>query len=199
MGDEGAFLRFVRACAARTAQLLNVAELARDAGVAPNTAKSWLSILEASGIIYLLEPYHANVTKRLVKSPKLFFLDTGLCAWLTGWTSPRTLEAGAVAGPMFETWVLSEILKSWWHNGKPAPLHYYRDKDRKEIDLLILRDDAIHPVEIKKTASPGRHDARHFRALDRLDRPRGTGAVICLAETSLPLGDGDVTIPVGAL
>lgn len=197
VGDENAFLRFVRACAARTAQLLNVAELARDAGVAPNTAKSWLSILEASGVVYLLEPYHTSVTKRLVKSPKLYFLDTGLCSWLTEWTSGRTLEAGAAAGAMFETWVLGEMLKSWWHHGRRAPFYFYRDKDRKEIDLLIVRDDAIHPVEIKKTASPSRRDARHFGALGKLDRSTGPGGVVCLAGESLPLAEGVVTIPVG--
>lgn len=199
VGDATAFLRFVRACAARTAQLLNVADLARDADVAPNTAKHWLSVLEASGIVYLLQPYHTNVTKRLVKSPKLHFLDTGLCSWLTGWSSPEALEAGAAAGALLETWILVEILKSWWHRGKQAPIHFYRDKDKKEIDLLIVRDDAIHPLEFKKSASPGRDAVRHFKTLERLDRPVGAGGVICLAESSLPLADGAVTIPVGAL
>lgn len=199
VGDETAFLRFVRACAARTAQLLNVADLARDADVAPNTAKHWLSVLEASGIVYLLQPYHTNVTKRLVKTPKLYFLDTGLCCWLTGWTSPEALEAGAVSGAMLETWILVEILKSWWHRGKSAPFFFYRDKDQKEIDLLIVQDEVIHPLEFKKSATPGRDSVRHFRTLAKLDRPIGPGCVICLAESSLPLADGVVTIPVGAV
>ncbi len=199
VGDETAFLRFVRACAARTAQLLNVADLARDADVAPNTAKHWLAVLEASGIVYLLQPYHTNVTKRLVKTPKLYFLDTGLCCWLTGWTSPEALEAGAVSGAILETWILVEILKSWWHRGKSAPFFFYRDKDKKEIDLLIVRDEVIHPLEFKKSASPGRESVRHFGTLARLDRPIGPGGVICLAESSLPLGEGVVTIPVGAV
>ena len=199
VGDETAFLRFVRACAARTAQLLNVADLARDTDVAPNTAKHWLSVLEASGIVYLLQPYHTNVTKRLVKTPKLYFLDTGLCCWLTGWTSPEALEAGAASGAMLETWILVEILKSWWHCGKSAPFFFYRDKDKKEIDLLIVRDDVIHPLEFKKSASPGRDSVRHFGTLARLNRPLGSGGVICLAESSLPLAEGVVTIPVGAV
>jgi predicted AAA+ superfamily ATPase len=199
VGDETAFLRFVRACAARTAQLLNVADLARDADVAPNTAKHWLSLLEASGIVYLLQPYHTNVTKRLVKTPKLYFLDTGLCCWLTGWTSPEALEAGAVSGAMLETWILVEILKSWWHRGKSAPFFFYRDKDQKEIDLLIVQDEVIYPLEFKKSASPGRNSVRHFGALARLDRPIGPGGVVCLAESSLPLADGVVTIPMGAV
>lgn len=199
VGDETAFLRFVRACAARTAQLVNMADLARDAGVAPNTAKSWLSILEASGLVYLLEPYHTSVTKRLVKSPKLYFLDTGLCSWLTEWTSPETLEAGAASGAMFETWVIGEILRSWWHNGKRAPLYFYRDKDRKEIDLLIIQDARVHPIEIKKTATPDRRIASQFGVLDKLDLERGEGGVVCLAGGSLPLGEGVVSIPAGNL
>ena len=199
VGDEVAFLRFVRACAARTAQMLNLADLARDADIAPNTAKSWLSILETSGIVHLLQPYHTNVTKRLVKAPKLYFLDTGLCAWLTEWTSPATLEAGAASGAILETWILGELLKSWWHNGRHAPFYYYRDKDGKEVDLLIVQDDVIHPLEFKRTASPGRDAVRHFRALRKLDRTLGAGGVICLAEGSLPLGDSAVSIPVGAI
>lgn len=199
VGDETAFLRFVRACAARTAQLLNVADLARDADVAPNTAKHWLSLLEASGIVYLLQPYHTNVTKRLVKAPKLYFLDTGLCSWLTGWTSPEVLEAGAASVAILETWILAEILKSWWHRGKQAPFYFYRDKDQKEIDLLIVQDEVIYPLEFKKSASPGRDSVRHFGSLARLDRPVGPGGVICLVESSLPLGEGLVSIPVGAI
>jgi hypothetical protein len=199
VGDQTAFLRFVRACAARTAQLLNVADLARDADVAPNTAKHWLSVLEASGIVYLLQPYHTNVAKRLVKTPKLYFLDTGLCTWLTGWTSPGALEAGAASGAMLETWILVEILKSWWHRGKQAPFYFYRDKDKKEIDLLIVQDEAIHPLEFKKSASPGRDAVRHFGLLARLDRPIGSGGLVCLTESSLPLAEGVVSIPVGAV
>jgi predicted AAA+ superfamily ATPase len=168
VGDESAFLRFLRAAAARTGQLLNMADLARDADVAPNTAKNWLSILQASGIVYLLEPWHSNVAKRLVKTPKLYFLDTGLCAYLTEWSSPETLEAGAMSGAVFETWVVAEIIKSYLHCGKQAPLYYYRDKDKLEIDLLIVVDGTIHPVEIKKTASPSKHDIRHFATLDKL-------------------------------
>jgi hypothetical protein len=199
VGDEMAFLRFLRAVAARTAQLLNVADLARDADVAPNTAKSWLSILQASGIIYLLEPYHTNLTKRLVKSPKLYLLDTGLGAYLTEWSSSNALEAGAMSGAILETWVVGELLRSFWHNGRRAPFYYYRDKDQVEIDLLILQDGTVYPLEIKKTASPGRNDIRHFQALDRLRLPIGPGGVICLADQSLPLTPSAVSIPVGLL
>ncbi|MDR1489129.1 MAG: ATP-binding protein, partial [Desulfovibrio sp.] len=138
--DEMAFLRFLRASAARTGQLLNISELARDADVSPVTGKKWLSILEASGLIYLLEPCFTNVTKRMSKTPKLYFLDTGLAAYLTEWSSPEALEAGAMSGPILETWIMGELLKSWLHNGLRPPFYYYRDKDKKEIDLLIIQD-----------------------------------------------------------
>lgn len=199
VGDEMAFLRFLRAAAARTGQLLNMADLARDADVAFNTAKSWLSILQASGIVYLLEPYHSNLTKRLVKTPKLYFLDTGLCAHLTQWSTPETLESGAMSGAILETWVIGELLKSYWHNGRQAPFFYYRDKDKKEIDLLIIQDGTIYPLECKKSASPGMGDIRNFGVLANLKMPVGPGAVICLAQQSLPLGPAVRSVPVACL
>lgn len=199
VGDEMAFLRFLRAAAARTGRLLNLSELARDADVATNTAKSWLSILRASGAVHVLEPYHTNVTKRLVKSPKLYFLDTGLCAYLTGWSSPETLEAGAMSGPILETWVVAEILKGYWHNGREAPLFFFRDRDAQEVDLLIVKDGVVHPLEVKKTAAPGSGDLRHFPAVERLGLPVGTGGVICLADRSLPLGPSVRSVPVAEL
>lgn len=199
VGDEMSFLRFLRAAAARTGQLLNMAELARDADVAPNTAKMWLSILQVSGIAYLLEPYHTNVTKRLVKTPKLYFLDTGLCAYLTEWSSPETLEAGAMSGAILETWIVAELLKSYWHNGRRAPFYFYRDKDQKEIDLIIVQDGTVYPLELKKTASPSKDDVRHFRVLDKLNMPIGSGGVICLTEQSLPLTQTTHSIPVDTI
>ncbi len=199
VGDERSFLRFLRAAAARTGQMLNFSDLARDADVAPNTAKTWLSILQASGMVYLLEPYYTNITKRLVRSPKLYFVDTGLCAYLTEWASPETLEAGAMSGPILESWIVSELLKSYRHNGCLAPFYYYRDRDGKEIDLLILQDGTIYPLEFKKTASPNKNHIRHFQALAKLDRPLGYGGVVCLAEQSLPLAAAALSIPVSAL
>ena len=161
--------------------------MARDVGIAPNTARHWLSILQASGLVWLLEPYHNNLSKRMVKAPKLYFLDTGLAAYLTQWSSPATLEAGALAGAIFETWVVAEILKSWWHSGQEAPLYFYRDRDGKEIDLLIVRDGTAYPIEIKKAAQPGRDAVRHFAVLDKSGLSTGAGAVICLCAERLPL------------
>lgn len=199
VGDELAFLRFLRAAAARTGQMLNLSDLARDADVAPNTAKTWLSILQASGMVYLLEPYYTNLTKRLVRSPKLYFVDTGLCAYLTEWASPETLEAGAMSGPILESWIMSELLKSYRHHGRLAPFYYYRDRDGKEIDLLVLQDGTIYPLEFKKTASPHKNHVRHFQVLKKLNRPVGCGGVVCLAEQSLPLAEAALSIPVSAL
>jgi predicted AAA+ superfamily ATPase len=179
--------------------MLNLTDLARDADIAPNTAKTWLSILQASGIVYVLEPYHANVAKRLVKAPKLYMLDTGLCAYLTEWSSPETLEAGAMSGPILETWVIAELLKGYWHNGKRAPFYYSRDRDKREIDLLIVQDDTIYPLEIKKTASPKKSDIQAFGALDKLKMKVGPGGLICLAEQPLPIADSAWSIPVSAV
>ena len=187
VGDLTVFLRFVRAAAARTAQLLNIADLARDADVAPNTGKHWLSILEASGIVHLVQPWHNNLTKRLVKTPKLYFHDTGLAAWLTQWSSPATLEAGAMSGAIFETWVVGEILKSRLNVGVQTPLHYFRNKDQREVDLLIEADGLLHPVEIKKSASPGRDALAGILSLHGLGVPLAPGAVVCMVPQAIAL------------
>lgn len=199
VGDEMAFLRFLRTAAARTGQMLNITDMARDADVSPNTAKNWLSILQTSSIAYLLEPYHTNLNKRIVKTPKLYFLDTGLCSYLTEWSSPETLEAGAMSGTILETWIMAELLKGCWHNGRRAPFYYYRDKDKKEIDLLIVQDGTVYPLEFKKSSSPGKDDVRHFQVLEKLNMPVGSGGVICLVEDSLPLTPSAQSISIAAL
>jgi predicted AAA+ superfamily ATPase len=199
VGSEAALLRFLKACAARTAQMLNLTDLARDADVSVNTAKSWLSVLQASFQVHLLQPYHSNVTKRLVKRPKLYFLDTGLCAYLTEWSSPETLEVGAMSGPIFETHAYAEVLKSWWHCGKFPQVYYYRNKDGKEIDLLFAADETLYPVEIKKSATPNREWSKMFGVLGSLDERVGEQAVICLCEQPLPVSDRVSAVPVGLL
>lgn len=199
VGSETSFVRFLKAAAARTGQLLNMSDLARDADIAVNTAKSWLSILQASGVIYFLEPYFSNTTKRIVKTPKLYFLDTGLCSYLTEWSSPQTLEAGAMSGSILETWIFGELLKSFLHRGIRAPFYYYRDKDLKEIDLLIFKDGTIYPLEFKKTASPSRQDVAKFDLLKKLNMPVGSGGIICLVGDTLPLTEKHHAIPVFAL
>jgi predicted AAA+ superfamily ATPase len=202
VGNEGAFLRFLRACAARTGQLLNLTDLCRDADISHPTAKVWLSILVSSGIAHLLEPFHSNFTKRLVKTPKLYLLDTGLAAYLTEWSSPQTLEAGAMNGAFLETWVVTEILKSYWHNGRRAPLFYYRDRDQVEIDLLIHQDNILYPIEIKKTAHPTAAAVRTFKTLEKLAGSGltvGPGALLCLTGIRLPLNAEVQAVPFAAL
>ncbi len=199
VGDELAFQRFLRAAAARTGQLINYADLARDVDVDQKTVKSWLSILETSGLVYLLHPYHSNVTNRLIKTPKLYFLDTGLCAYLTQWSSPEALEAGAMSGAILESYMMAEILKSYWHNGQSAHFYFYRDRDQKEIDLLIDRDNMLFPVEFKKSATPSQHLSGGFCVLEKLRRTIGMGAVVCLKETDVPLSREVTAIPVGYL
>ena len=199
VGSLDAFTRFVRACAARTGQLLNLSDLARDVDVSVPTAKNWLSVLVASFQVFLLQPYHSNVTKRLVKTPKLYFLDTGLCSYLTGWASPTTLARGAMRGAIFETYVVAEVLKSWWHRAHNPLLYFYRDRDGREIDLVFDVDGRLCPVEIKHAATVRRDWATSFAALERLDKPSGPGAVVCLTPEPLPLNRNITVLPVGAL
>jgi predicted AAA+ superfamily ATPase len=199
VGDEMVFQRFLRASAARTGQLINYADLARDVDVDQKTIKAWLSIMETSGLIYLLQPYHTNVTSRIIKTPKLYFLDTGLCAYLAQWSTSESLEAGAMSGAILETFMLSEILKSYWHHGKAANFYFYRDRDQKEVDLLIEQDNSLYPVEFKKSAAPGQGAIKNFQVLEKLDRAIGTGAVICLKESDLPLASTVSAVPVGYL
>jgi uncharacterized protein len=199
VGDESTFMRFLRASAARTGQFLNYADLARDVDISPTTAKSWLSILVTSGLVHLIEPWHTNLTKRMVKAPKLIFLDTGLAAWLLGWSSPGTLESGAMAGAFLETWVASELLKSWWHTGQEPPIFVWRDRDGVEIDFLIAKDGRLHPLEVKKSAQPGPDSIRSFQQLSRSGQEVGFGGVICLSPHHVPITEKAWTIPVSAL
>ncbi len=198
VGDEVKFLRFMTVMASATGQLLNMASVARDVGISAPTADRWLSILTASNIVYLLQPFHNNITKRAVKTPKLYFLDTGLVAYLTRWNTPEVLQNGAMAGAFFETFVISEIIKSYSNIGAlDLPLFFYRDKDMNEIDLLILRDGTLYPLEIKKYADPKKEDIRAFATLDKISGlKRGPSGVICFYDKLITLKDKDNVIPV---
>lgn len=200
VGDELKFIKFMTALAARTSQMLNLSSVAGEVGISVPTADRWLSVLLASNIVYLLQPYHNNITKRALKTPKLYFLDTGLAAYLTRWTTPEVLEAGAVAGAFFETFVIAEVLKSYYNAGILQPsLYYYRDTDGKEVDLLIEQNGMFHPLEIKKTANPGREHIENFSVLEKAGLRIGVGGVICLYDRSVPLNATNVTIPVSWL
>lgn len=178
--DSLKFLRFMTAAAARCSQMLNVAEIAQDADINQKQAKDWLQILETLGIIFYLHPYSNNLLKRLVKTPKLYFYDTGLVCHLTRWSSPEVLENGAMNGAVLENYVVSEIAKTWLNSGKEPYMYYYRDKDAKEIDVILEHDGILNPIEIKKTSNPGTELTRVFSLLDKASVPRGKGAVVCM-------------------
>lgn len=198
IADEMKFTHFMMAAAGHTGQLLNVASLARDVGVSQPTAERWLSILVSSNIVYLLEPYHNNLISRAIKTPKLYFLDTGLAAYLTRWTNPEALREGAMGGAFFESFVICEILKSYYNAGvlKP-PLYFYRDKEGNEIDLLIEDSGTIHPLMIKKHSDPLKKDIATFNILDSIPTiKRDPGGVICTYESLVTLENEDRVIPV---
>lgn len=201
IGDTVKFTNFMVATAASVGQLLNLTSLARDVGISVPTAERWLSILVASNIVYLLQPYSNNILKRVVKTPKLYFLDTGLAAYLTKWTTPDVLKNGAMAGAFFENFVLSEIIKSYYNQGvTEPPLYFYRDKDMNEIDLLIEDDGTLYPIEIKKNADPHKRDISAFQKLDNIpSMKRGTGGVICLYDKLISLSETDKVIPINYL
>ena len=178
--DSLKFLRFMTAAAARCSRMLNVAEIAQDADINQKQAKDWLQILETLGIIFYLHPYSNNLLKRLVKTPKLYFYDTGLVCHLTRWSSPEVLENGAMNGAVLENYVVSEIAKTWLNSGKEPYMYYYRDKDAKEIDVILEHDGILNPIEIKKTSNPGTELTRVFSLLDKASVPRGKGAVVCM-------------------
>jgi len=196
VGDELAFLNFMTACAARTSQMVNYADLAKDVGISAPTAKQWLSILVSSGIITLIQPYFNNVLKRAIKSPNMYFMDTGLCAYLTRWDSGKTLEVSAMSGAFFETYVVSEILKSYYNAGKRPPIYYYRDTDGKEIDLILEQNNTLYPIEIKKSANPGKDATKNFNVLNKSGKEIGEGCVVCLYSDVFPLDKSNWLVPV---
>jgi len=196
--DLSAFIKFIKAVAALSGEQLNYSTLAEICGMDVNTTKRWLSILETSGLVYLLQPYSNNLNKRLVKTPKVYFLDTGLICYLSGWHNPQQLMDGARWGHIFETFVVTEILKSYYNNGVVfAPLFYYRDKERNEVDLIIQDGDTLHPVEIKTTSDPTKALVKSFEQLKKIpDKKVGAGALICLAKHLIPLTETVLTVPV---
>lgn len=208
VADEMAFYNFMTVVAARTAKPIVYDEIASECGISSPTAKKWLSILMSSHIIALVQPYYNNLLKRVTKTPMLHFLDTGLCAHLLKWGNPEALERGAMSGAFFESYVFSEIYKSYLNAGKEPPIYYYRDKDKKEIDLIIYENGALYPIEIKKSASPGKDAIKHFGVLEPVTEPEkfgelsqtkmkiGNGAVVCMASDLLPIDAKNWYVPV---
>ena len=208
VADETAYMNFIRVVAARTATNVNYEALAQETGVSAPTAKKWLSILVSCGIVALIEPYSNNALKRVIKAPRMYFLDTGLCSHLMGWGSASVLENSAMSGAFFETWVVGEIYKSYLNAGKRPPLYFYRDNNKKEIDLILYHNGVVNPIEIKKSAAP-KDAVKNFSVLSPIEREPepdafgvshlktqiGTGAVICMASDLIPIDRKNWYIP----
>lgn len=194
------FRKFMRIVALRTSQQLDYTEIGNAVGIDARTVKSWISVLEASGIIMILQPYANNLAKRIIKTPKLYFMDTGLCSYLCGWSNAEILEASAMAGAFFETYVVSEIVKSIRNAGKRIEycLYYYRDRDQKEVDLVYIKDQTLYPIEIKKGI--GRDNAdKNFKILEQYKMPIATGLIIDSSDRLFPLNKNAVYCPVGMI
>ena len=198
VGKLGEFYDFLVFMAARTGQELKYDEIASAIGVSAPTAKSWVAILERSGVIFILRPYYSNITKRLVKTPKVYFMDTGLAAYLCRWPSAETLENGAMDGAFFETYVVTEIVKSYFNAGKPVDLFYYRDIDKKEIDLLFVEGDKMYPIEIKKGKEPSKPD-KNFGVLQQFKMKVEPGIILCMSDELIPYNRESWYCPVSVL
>lgn len=198
VGKLGAFYDFLVYMAARTGQELRYDDIAGNIGISAPTAKSWVTILERSGIIFILRPYYSNIYKRLVKTPKVYFMDTGLAAYLCRWPDAKTLQNGAMDGAFLETYVVTEIVKSYYNAGAPVDLYYYRDIDRKEIDLLVVEGTSIYPMEIKKGKEPGNAD-KNFAVLDKLKMDIKPGLILCMSDEIIPYNKETWYCPIAYL
>ena len=197
--DSLKFLRFLRSVAARTSQQVNYKGIADDAEIDQTTAKNWLHVLEALGIIFLLEPYSNNVLKRTVSTPKLYFYDSGIVCYLTRWSSPETAMEGAMGGALLENYTVAEIIKTYQNAGQEPFLYYYRDKDAREIDLILERDGKLFPIEIKKMASPPKKLTKVFDLIDKSPLQRGTGAILCMADQLGAFDQNNLIVPISLI
>ena len=197
--DSLKFLRFLRSVAARTSQQVNYKGIADDAEIDQTTAKNWLHVLEALGIIFLLEPYSNNVLKRTVSTPKLYVYDSGIVCYLTRWSSPETAMEGAMSGALLENYTVAEIIKTYQNAGQEPFLYYYRDKDAREIDLILERDGKLFPIEIKKMASPPKKLTKVFDLIDKSPLQRGTGAILCMADQLGAFDQNNLIVPISLI
>jgi predicted AAA+ superfamily ATPase len=199
ISDTIKFKKFLTACAAFTAQQLSISKLADIAEISQPTVSIWLKLLESMNIIHLLQPYYNNQLKRLAKTPKLYFWDTGLCAYLTKWPTPEVLSTGAASGAFFETFVVAELLKGYAYSSLNPDVSYYRDSNSKEIDLFVQIAQSIHPLEIKLSAHPDRQEVKKFDVIEKAGLKRGNGGIVCMCETIVPIDRIDSLIPVRLL
>ena len=193
--DTEGFRKFLRACAAFSGQLVNYNDLGLSADVSGVTAKEWVKVLQSMGIVFLLEPYSSNELKRLVKTPKLYFCDTGFCAYLSSWTTRDVLMNGAASGHYYENYVIAELLRHYAYGRNRVNLNFYRDSKMKEIDLIIEEAGILHPVEIKKSASPDKSAVKSFPVLKEGERTVGNGAVFCMSDAVLPVTETNFIVP----
>lgn len=193
--DTVRFRKFLNACAALTAEQVNYKTLSEAAEISQPTAKEWLRVLQGLGIIYLLQPFYNNELKRLTKTSKLYFCDTGLCAYLSMWLTRDTLMNGAAGGHYFENYVVMELLKHYAYAKSKANLTYYRDANAKEIDVFVEADHRIHPLEIKKSANPDRREVKKYELIDKTTLERGCGGIVCMCEEVVPIDDRNCFIP----
>ena len=196
--DEPKFMKFISSMAARTAQEFNASDIARDVGVDSETITKWTGILSNTYIIFLLQPHMNNNVGRIIKRPKIYFMDTGLACYLTGYVSSETLQRSAYSGQIFETYIISEIIKSYTNNQRDPRKHlyYYRDNNGKEIDLLVIHEDNIYPVEIKKGANPGKDAIKNFNIVNKFEMTSPNGAVICLSKDIHAIDEKNYIIPI---
>ncbi len=193
--DTIRFFQFLKACAALVAEQVNYKTLADAADISQPTAKEWLHLLQGLGIIYLLPPYANNELKRLTKTPKLYFCDTGLCAYLSMWLTRDTLMHGAASGHYFENHVVVELIKNFAYSPSKVNMTYYRDSNAKEIDVFVEENGIIHPLEIKKSANPDRREIKKYELLDKANLKRGSGGILCMCEEVIPIDEKNCFIP----
>ncbi len=193
--DTIRFRKFLSGCAALTSEQVNYATLAESADISQPTARDWLRILEGLRIVYLLQPYSNNALKRLTKTPKLYFCDTGLCAYLSMWLTPEVLQMGAASGHFYENYVVMELVKNYAYAKDKVNLTYYRDSNAKEIDVFVEENGIIHPLEIKKSAAPDKREVKKYSVLDNAALERGNGGIVCMCEEPIPIDDKDCFIP----
>lgn len=199
IGSEENFMKFMRNVAIRVGTTLNYSDIANDVGVSSKTIKEWMSILIATGIVYLLEPFHSKALERLTHMPKIVFMDMGLACYLAGWKSARDLQISDVSGRYFESYVISEIVKNYNNFGEQLIISHLRNKETEEIDLIIEENNLLHPIEIKKTSNPTRDMIKNFKMLEKTEKKVGIGGIICLYDKLLPFNENQYIIPLSSL
>lgn len=199
IGNVESFKKFMRDIAIRTGTTLNYSDIANDVGVAVNTIKDWVSILVSTGIIYLLEPYSSNKLKRLTHMPKIIFMDSGLACYLANWESAKALQLSEISGHFFESYVVSELIKSYDNKGINLEISHFRNKETDEIDLIMFKNNTLYPLEIKKTANPRKDMIKNFRHLEKVNMELGIGGIICLYDKLMKLDENNYIIPISSV